>query len=143
MNWVELVELAESVVARQQVCRVRLLVCCGTPCMAAGAEAVVAALQEKLTALGDPADLELVSTGCQGPCSRGPLLTVQRPGQPELIWQKATPELAVAIVEAALQQEPLPEQDQLPDDWPFFTRQTRLVLADRKSVCRERVSDPV
>jgi len=130
MNWVELVELAESVVTRQQVCRLRLLVCCGTPCMAAGAEAVVAALKEKLAALGDPADLELVSTGCQGPCSRGPLLTVQRPGHPELLWQKTTPELALAILEAALQQEPLPEQDRLPEDWPFFSRQTRLVLAN-------------
>lgn len=130
MNRVELAELAESVTAQQQSCRLRLLVCCGTPCVAAGAEAVVAALRERLAGLGNPADLELVSTGCQGPCSRGPLLTVLRPGQPEQVWQKTTPELAVSILEAELQQAPVPDENLLPADWPFFTRQTRLVLAN-------------
>ncbi|SJZ71425.1 NAD(P)-dependent nickel-iron dehydrogenase flavin-containing subunit [Trichlorobacter thiogenes] len=130
MNRVELAELAETVTAQQQSCRLRLLVCCGTPCVAAGAEAVVAALREKLAALGNPADLELVGTGCQGPCSRGPLLTVLRPGQPEQVWQKTTPELAVSILEAELQQAPVPDENLLPADWPFFTRQTRLVLAN-------------
>ena len=130
MNRVELAELAESVVAQQQSCRLRLLVCCGTPCVAAGAEAVVAALREKLAALDNPADLELVSTGCQGPCSRGPLLTLLRTGQPEQVWQKTTPELAVSILEAELQQTAVSDANLLPVDWPFFTRQTRLVLAN-------------
>jgi len=130
MNRVELAELAESVTAQQRSCRLRLLVCCGTPCVAAGAEAVVAALRERLASLGNPADLELVGTGCQGPCSRGPLLTVLRPGQPEQVWQKTTPELAVSILEAELQQAPVPDANLLPADWPFFTRQTRLVLAN-------------
>lgn len=130
MNWVELMELAEAVTARQQACRMRLLVCCGTPCMAAGAESVVAALKEKLAVLGNPADLELVGTGCQGPCSRGPLLTVLRSGQPEQVWQKVTPQLALAVLEAELQQTTLPSDNLLPADWPFFSRQIRLVLAN-------------
>lgn len=130
MNRVELAELAEAVTAQQQSCRMRLLVCCGTPCVAAGSQAVVAALQERLAALGHPADLELVGTGCQGPCSRGPLLTVLRPGQPEQVWQKCTPELAVSILEAELQQSAFPDTNFLPADWPFFRCQTRLVLAN-------------
>jgi len=130
MNRVELAELAESITAQQQSCRLRLLVCCGTPCVAAGAEAVVAALREKLTELGNPADLELVGTGCQGPCSRGPLLTLLRPGHPEQVWQKTTPELAVSILEAELQQTAVPDANLLPADWPFFRCQTRLVLAN-------------
>lgn len=130
MNRVELAELAEAVTAQQQSCRLRLLVCCGTPCVAAGAEAVVAALREKLTELGNPADLELVGTGCQGPCSRGPLLTMLRPGQPEQVWEKVTPELAVSILEAELQQTAVPDANLLPADWPFFRCQTRLVLAN-------------
>jgi len=130
MNWLELLELAETVTTRQQSCRLRLLVCCGTPCMAAGAEAVVAALKERLATLGNPADLELVSTGCQGPCSRGPLLTVLRPDQPEQVWQKTTPQLALAILEAALNQTAMPDEHLLPADWPFFKCQTRLVLAN-------------
>jgi len=91
---------------------------------------VVAALREQLTGLGNPADLELVSTGCQGPCSRGPLLTVLQPGEPEQVWEKVTPELACTILTTALQQQHLPEQNLLPQDWPFFSRQTRLVLAN-------------
>ena len=130
MNRGELAELAEATLQKQQACRLRLLVCCGTPCVAAGAEAVVACLREKLTELGNPADLELVSTGCQGPCSRGPLLTVLRPGQAEQVWEKVTPELACTILSTALQQQQLPEQNLLPQDWPFFSRQTRLVLAN-------------
>jgi bidirectional [NiFe] hydrogenase diaphorase subunit len=130
MNRVELAELAESITAQQQSCRLRLLVCCGTPCVAAGAEAVVAGLRERLASLGNPADLELVGTGCQGPCSRGPLLTVLRPGQPEQVWQKSTPELAVSILDAELQKTPVPDADLLPADWPFFRCQTRLVLAN-------------
>ena len=130
MNRGELTELAEATLQKQQACRLRLLVCCGTPCVAAGAEAVVAALREQLTGLGNPADLELVSTGCQGPCSRGPLLTVLQPGEPEQVWEKVTPELACTILTTALQQQHLPEQNLLPQDWPFFSRQTRLVLAN-------------
>ncbi|MDK9717701.1 MAG: NAD(P)H-dependent oxidoreductase subunit E [Trichlorobacter sp.] len=130
MNRGELAELAEATLQKQQACRLRLLVCCGTPCVAAGAEAVVAALREQLTRLGNPADLELVSTGCQGPCSRGPLLTVLQPDQPEQVWEKVTPELACTILSTALQQQQLPEQNLLPKDWPFFSRQIRLVLAN-------------
>jgi bidirectional [NiFe] hydrogenase diaphorase subunit len=130
MNWVELLELAEATRQKQQDCRLRLLVCCGTPCVAAGAEAVVAALRDKLAELGNPADLELVGTGCQGPCSRGPLLTVVRPGQAEQVWQKVDPQLALAVLEAELQQTAVPHDNLLPADWPFFIRQTRVVLAN-------------
>lgn len=130
MNRVELTELAEEVTTRREGRRLRLLVCCGTPCMAAGAELVVAALCQRLAADNNPADLELVGTGCQGPCSRGPLLTLQRPGQPDQVYQKVTPELACALLDAELQQAAEPKEQLLPADWPFFSRQTRLVLAN-------------
>jgi len=130
MNRVELAELAEEVATCRQGRRLRLLVCCGTPCMAAGAEAVVAALREQLAGRGNMADLELVGTGCQGPCSRGPLLTLQRPGQPDQVYQKVTPGLAQALLDAELQQTTQPDEQLLPADWPFFTRQSRLVLAN-------------
>lgn len=130
MNRAELVELADGVAARRLGRRLRLLVCCGTPCMAAGAEAVADALRERLTALGNPADLELVGTGCLGPCSRGPLLTIQRSDQPDQIYQEATPELALSILDAELNLSVLPEKNRLPADFPFFSLQTRLVLAN-------------
>ncbi len=130
MNRLELAELTEAAVSRQQERRGRLLVCCGTPCVAAGAEAVVAALRQRLNELGNPLELEVVATGCQGPCSRGPLLTLQRPGRIDLAYQKTTPGMALALLEAVLQQNEPPTEQQLQADWPFFARQTRVVLAN-------------
>lgn len=139
MNRAELTELAEAVAAGQQQRHLRLLVCCGTPCMAAGAEAVVASLRARLDGLGAPVELEVVGTGCQGPCSRGPLVTIQRPGQPDQVYQKSTPESAVALLEAALQKTELPPEQQLPSDWPFFSRQKRLVLANSGRIDPESI----
>jgi bidirectional [NiFe] hydrogenase diaphorase subunit len=130
MTRAELAELAAQVEERRQARQLRLLVCCGTPCVAAGAEAVAAALRERLAAAGTPAELEVVGTGCLGPCSRGPLLTLQRPGQVELIYERVTPPQALAILEAQLGNTALPEQNRLPADFPFFSRQTRVVLAN-------------
>jgi bidirectional [NiFe] hydrogenase diaphorase subunit len=130
MTGAELVEAAAREAARRDALRLRLLVCCGTPCVAVGAERVVAALRERVAAAGADADLEVVGTGCLGPCSRGPLLTVQRPGAPESVYEKVTPEQAVAVLTACLQGEAPPEQHRLPDDLPFFACQTRVVLAN-------------
>lgn len=126
----ELSKLAEKLKEQQQGFRLRLLVCCGTPCITAGADLVVAALSARLEQLGNPADLELVSTGCLGPCSRGPLLTLIRADQPEQVWEKVTPELACQVLDAAMQEQITPAQNLLPDNWPFFSQQSRLVLAN-------------
>lgn len=130
MTRAELAEIAEGEQQRRQSMGLRLMVCCGTPCMAAGAEEVVAALRERLTAEGSPAELEVVGTGCLGPCSRGPLLTVQRPGEPDLIYELVKPPQAVSILVAHLGKTALPEQNRLPDNLPFFSCQTRVVLAN-------------
>jgi len=130
MTRTELAELAESLKQRRQSMEVRLLVCCGTPCVAAGAEAVMTALHERVTASVIPVEIEVVGTGCLGPCSRGPLLTLQRPGETDLIYERITPPQALSVLEACLRKTVLPEQNRLPDDFPFFSCQTRVVLAD-------------
>ena len=130
MTRTELTELAAGVAARRQAMALRLLVCCGTPCLAAGAAGVKTALRERLSATGQPAELEVVGTGCLGPCSRGPLLTVQRPGAADLVYERVTPHQAVAILEAHLGNTGLPEQNRLPDSFSFLSRQTRVVLAN-------------
>lgn len=130
MNRTELAELAESLKQRRQNMELRLLVCCGTPCVAAGAEAVVTALRERVTASETRAEIEVVGTGCLGPCSRGPLLTVLRPGETDLIYERITLLQAVSILDACLRKAQMPEQNRLPANFPFFSRQTRVVLAD-------------
>ena len=130
MTRAELTALGGGLATRRQAMDLRLLVCCGTPCLAAGAEAVAASLRERLATAGQPAQLELVRTGCLGPCSRGPLLTVQCPGAVDLVYEQVTPLHAVEILEAHLNKTGLPEQNRLPDSFPFLSRQTRVVLAN-------------
>ncbi len=128
MTRAELAEMAEKEQARRRGMDLRLLVCCGTPCLTAGSEAVVSALRQKLAESGSPAELEVVGTGCLGPCSRGPMLTVQRQGKPDLVYERIDPQQAVALLNAHIGAAPFPSQNLLPDDLPFFRRQQRVVL---------------
>jgi bidirectional [NiFe] hydrogenase diaphorase subunit len=128
MNRAELAELAQAVEERRQGRSLRLLVCCGTPCVAAGAEQVAERLKERLATLGDRScELELVRTGCLGPCSRGPLLTLQRPGGAEAVYERVSPDQAASLLDDWLAGRE-PAEGRLADDFPFFSRQTRLVL---------------
>jgi NADH-quinone oxidoreductase subunit F len=76
--------LKDSDAARQR----RLLVCCGTGCMAGGARSVVEALDTALAALDEkqqrPLQLVMKRTGCHGFCEKGPLVVLM----PEAIFYK-------------------------------------------------------
>lgn len=104
----------------------RISVCLGSPCVATGAEAVLRALRESY---GDLA-IEVIGTGCMGPCSRGPLIRIEdRRGNRAAYYEKTTPATAMATVRAHL--EGLnPDQGRLPADLPFLIRQQRVVLAN-------------
>lgn len=54
----------------------RILVCCGTGCIANGAYEVARALEEQIAAQGANAQVELkvCRTGCSGECEQGPLV---------------------------------------------------------------------
>lgn len=143
MNRVELQELAEKERERQQQYRCRLLCCASTPCLSSGATAVQEALQEALTEKGLKAEVAMVSTGCMGPCSRGPVVTVQMNGQTDVVYEQVTPEVAREIVEkhvAAATPEPV-QAHVLPNDLPFFTKQKKIVLANSGLIDPERLED--
>jgi len=78
----------------------------------------------------------MVSTGCMGPCSRGPLVTVQMQGQEDVIYEQVTPELAAEIIDRHVTAEtPAPvEKHVMPKDLPFFVKQRKVVLANRLKV---------
>lgn len=59
----------------------RIRVCCGLPCIALGSHKVV----EALGVLGEGMsqkglDIEIIKTGCEGLCQRGPLVRVEPHG---------------------------------------------------------------
>ena len=119
--------------------RVVLRVCGDTGCLAAGAEAVLEALRREAAALaGD--GIEVRRVGCPGFCSRGPVVIIDREGEPPVFCQGVEPVHADALVGQALtpggvvpdlvfsdeEGRALPRLDEV----PFFTRQTRVALRD-------------
>lgn len=147
MNRRDLQALADKEVEKQQSYRCRLLCCGSTPCLSSGGAAVQERLKEILKENRDlKVDLDVVSTGCMGPCSRGPLVTVQVPGEEDVIYENVTPDNAQDIIKKHLtKEEHSPELDKkvLPSDLPFFTKQKKIVLANSGLIDPERLEDYV
>ena len=103
----------------------RVSVCMGSPCIAAGAEAVL----RELRALYGGQAIHVTGSGCMGPCGRGPLLRIDRNGEPTAFYEKMTPTDACAAVGAYLDGN-ANGPGRLAPDFPFIARQTRVVLAN-------------
>ncbi|MBM4372647.1 MAG: (2Fe-2S) ferredoxin domain-containing protein, partial [Deltaproteobacteria bacterium] len=74
--------LAREAARAQEALRQKVLVCCGTGCLAAGSAAVAEALRREVAAQGLDADvgLRLCEAGCRGLCELGPLVTFEPSG---------------------------------------------------------------
>jgi bidirectional [NiFe] hydrogenase diaphorase subunit len=141
MNRQELLEMAQSELDRQKKFRCRLLCCASTPCISSGALAVEEALKQAVEAQGLQTEVETVATGCLGPCSRGPLVTVQYEGKPDVTYEGVTTDMAAQIVGKAMKGVAAPELEKqaIPKDWPFFAKQVQLVLAESGTVDPEKI----
>ncbi len=112
----------------------RMRVCCGTACRANHSLALVGGIREE--AHNHDADIEVISTGCQGLCELGPVMTVEPPGY---FYHKVTPERAGDIVARAVHDDK-PVWDLLfrrsigerpaffISDVPFYVKQQRIAL---------------
>lgn len=143
MNRVELDALAQQEQEKQQAFRCRLLCCASTPCLSSGGSAVQTALKTALTEHQLAAEVQLVCTGCMGPCSRGPVVTVQTQGQPDVVYEAVTPALAQQIVAQHVQQGAPVTEHMLPADSPFFAKQHKVVLANSGLIDPERLEEYV
>lgn len=114
--------------------KARVMVCCGTGCLASGAKKVADALAE--VASEEEIELEMVRTGCQGLCQKGPVMRVEPNGY---FYQKArssdAPEIIKKTVIRGLPVTTLFYHDLLSlepvermEDVPFYKKQVRLVL---------------
>jgi NADH:ubiquinone oxidoreductase subunit F (NADH-binding)/CBS domain-containing protein/(2Fe-2S) ferredoxin len=70
-----------------------LKVCCGLPCSTLGSQKVVGALEEE--ASKSDLQIDIVKTGCQGLCQKGPLVQA---GPHGFLYQKVQPEKAHEII---------------------------------------------
>jgi len=71
----ELAELRAALWAARDPRRARLAVCCNG-CTPYQAEELVSAFAEEIARRGLEAEVEVVRTGCTGPCRRGPVVMV-------------------------------------------------------------------
>jgi len=71
----------------------RLKVCCGLPCGTLGSHKVVKALEEEILKSGQ--QIQVIKTGCQGLCQKGPLIQVEPHGY---FYQRVRPEKAKEII---------------------------------------------
>ncbi|SPQ00102.1 Putative hydrogen hydrogenase (HndC) [Candidatus Sulfobium mesophilum] len=112
--------------------RVRL--CSGTACTATGSPKVLGAIEEEAAKRG--IDVDIVKTGCQGLCQKGPVMKVEPEG---IFYQKVRPEHARSIMSYTIAggmpfrqslyrnnilEEPIPEMTNV----PFYKKQLRIAL---------------
>jgi bidirectional [NiFe] hydrogenase diaphorase subunit len=143
MNRAELQTLAQREQDRRRAFRCRLLCCASTPCLSSGATAVQEALESAVREHGLEAEVTTVATGCMGPCSRGPMVTLQMEDRPDVIYERVTPALARRIVAEHVARHEVITDHVMASDLPFFTKQMKVVLANSGLIDPERLEDYV
>ncbi|MFQ6058581.1 MAG: NADH-quinone oxidoreductase subunit NuoF [Anaerolineae bacterium] len=140
-NFEKLKAQALTTLAARPAERPCIFVAMGTCSRAAGAEAVLAIIRERLATDGIEADV--VETGCNGACWAEPMVDLAVPGRPRVSYGPLTPPMAVALInDTLLGGDPHPdwalavvgkEPWQGIPSWrehPFFAGQERIVLAN-------------
>ncbi len=121
---------------RQQALRNRILCCTAAGCISCGADGLRQAISAEITAQGRQDEVEMCGTGCLGMCSRGPLVLSRADRR---LYGNVTPGDAPSLVSAAGDGTLADRAIDL--DAPFFSRQTRIVLANSGRVDPEKLSD--
>jgi len=112
----------------------RIMLCCGTGCSASGSHKVAGALEKEVHKRG--IELEVIKTGCQGLCQKGPIMKVEPYG---FFYKKVSPEnverilsttfIAKLPVRELLYRDSFLEKPILTmEDVPFYKKQRRVVL---------------
>lgn len=125
----------------------KIYVCCGAGCISSGAEAVMKKLQDEIKER--ELDIEVIPTGCMGPCNQGPLVKC-KPGN--TIYQKVTCDNIQSVVQSQLvDKKPLEDLLLFADsrekafvdanEDPYFKKQMKIALKDCGDVHPEKIED--
>lgn len=137
----ELETIAQKERDTQAKTHCRVLCCGSTACVSSGGDEIKKTLQDTIKAAGLQAKVSLVTTGCKGLCSRGPLVTIHQDGQPDIYYADLTPETAARVVnEHLVAGQPVAECE-MDSQSPFFTSQVRVVLDNSGMIDPERIED--
>jgi NADH:ubiquinone oxidoreductase subunit F (NADH-binding)/CBS domain-containing protein/(2Fe-2S) ferredoxin len=118
----------------------RVKVCCGLPCSALGAHDVAKTLEGEASKSG--IQIEVVKTGCQGLCQRGPLIKVEPHGY---FYQRVTPEKTGEIISTTYSSgRPVREllfrdafnkpPHEVMEEVPFYKKQVRIALRNTGNI---------
>ena len=136
MNRQELHTIAEKAKEKQQQFKHRVCVCCGAGCISSGSEDVLKKLQDEVKAKGLEQDIEVIPSGCMGPCNQGPLVKylpentmyqhincehIETVVQQQLIEQKP---IEALLLFADSREKPFVKAD----EDPFFKKQLKIVI---------------
>ncbi len=139
--------LAESRSGESRQGGATIRACCGTACTATGSKKVIEDLQSEADKKG--IKINVVRTGCQGLCQKGPVMRVEPEG---IFYQRMKPEQAPWVVSYTLQgglpyrgslwrqdilSEPVPQMM----DVPFYKKQVRIALRNNGSVDPRNIDD--
>jgi bidirectional [NiFe] hydrogenase diaphorase subunit len=124
----ELLELAERQSAREAGYRCRIDCCLSGSCLSSGSMGVFCALRDAVREGALSEALEVIPTGCMGPCSKGPLVRVASREGPDVLYQSVTSGFVPDIIAGAVSGSLAHSAQVLSQDSPFFRRQRKVVL---------------
>ena len=129
--------------------RAHLLVCAGTGCVSNRSFEVMSALEKEVTGRGLENEIQVVPTGCNGFCERGPIIFYQPDG---IFYQQVGVEdIPLLVEEHCLKGRPVeklmyvPEAGELPipklAEIDFFKHQRLIVLKNRGLIDPENIDE--
>ncbi len=145
-NREDLINLCDNLKAELQLDKKEIKLCCGTACRATGSLKVLDALKSEFENSGMA--IEVITTGCQGLCQKGPLMKVEPYGY---FYQRVSvshvPKIVRNTMVAGFPVRELLYRDsiitnpvEIMDEVPFYKKQRRLVLRNNERVDPERIS---
>jgi len=151
MNRQELKNIISAEKAKDEINKLKqkICVCCGASCISSGSEEVMKKLNEEIKARGLENEVEVVPTGCMGPCNQGPLVkflpeynmyqkvdcsNIQAIVQSQLVDKKPLEDL---LLFADSREKPFPDAQ----EDPFFKKQLKLALKDCGHINPEKIED--
>ncbi len=145
----ELQDLTRKVKEKQQQYKHRICVCCGASCISSGSEEVLHKLTEEIKTRHLEDTVEVIPTGCMGPCNQGPLVKYL---PEQTIYQKINCDNISQVVQSQLvDKKPLEDLLLFSDsretpfvnatEDPFFKRQQKIALKDCGDINPESIED--
>ena len=116
--------------------RIDLLICCGSGCISAGALKIKERFHAVLSEKGLTNEINIIETGCMGPCDYGPVMVIYPEG---IFYKKVTPEDVEEIVTEhfikgrPVQRLMLQDEDKTiaaHKEVPFYQKQIKVALAN-------------